>query len=298
MKMAAQVKSYVDNLIDISKKIGLCPEFVQGGGGNTSVKINDNLMAIKASGYLLKDMSENDGFSFVNYLDIKNHIKSNKISGDTEDDFSAFIKEKTSKIEGYPNLKPSIETGFHALLPQKYIIHTHSVYANIICCSKDGEDTAQKLFPSSIWVKYANPGKDITIAIANVTKDKPSNIIFMQNHGIIICAKSSGEAYNLHKSVNNKIINHFNIGIDFELEKIDLDIEEVKEKVIFPDQVVYLLSENLRNSASGLETLYAYNYIIKKIKNLGLTPNFISKKDINYIENMESEKYRTSLIRK
>ena len=298
MKIGTQVKSYINNLIDISRKIGFYPDFVQGGGGNTSVKIDDNLMAIKASGYLLKDMSENDGFSFVNYLDIKNHIKSNKISGDTEDDFRSFIKEKTPKIVGYPNLKPSIETGFHALLPQKYIIHTHSVYSNIICCSQDGEDIAQKLFSDSIWVKYANPGKDITIAIASAIKNKSSNIIFMQNHGIIICSESADEAYGLHESINNKIINYFNIGADFKLEKIDLDIEEVKEAVIFPDQVVYLLSEDLRNTAAGLETLYAYYYIMKKIKNLGLAPNFISEEDINYIENMESEKYRKSLIRK
>jgi len=291
------MKEDIKNLVNISRRIGSYPDFVQGGGGNTSVKIDDNLMLIKASGYLLKNMNESDGFSFVNYFDIKNHIKSNNISNDTEDEFSNFIKEKTFKIGEYPNLKPSIETGFHSLLSQKYIVHTHSVYANIICCSKEGQSIAQKLFPDSIWVKYANPGKDITIAIANAIKGKFANIIFMQNHGIIIGAKSAKNVYELHELVNNKIVNYLNITFGYKLERTDLNILEVKEKVIFPDQVVYLLSENLRNTTAGSEVLYAYDYIMKKISNLNLTPNFISKEDIDYIENMESEKYRKSLAK-
>ena len=76
-----------------------------------------------------------------------------------------------------------------------------------------------------------------------------------------------------------------------------MEVNAMKDFVMFPDQIVYLLSEDLRNTKAGLETLYAYNYILENIKNLGLTPNFISKKDIVYITNMESEKYRQSLIK-
>ena len=292
------MKEDIKNLIDISKKIGSCPDFVQGGGGNTSVKLDDNSMAIKASGYLLKNMTENDGFAFVSYADIDNHIKNGGISSDTEDEFSNFIKERTSKIDDYPFLKPSIETGFHALLPYKYVVHTHSVYSNIICCCLEGKEIMYKLFPGAIWVKYANPGKDITIEISKAIEGENYDIIFMQNHGIIVCADNADEVRKLHEAVNNKIINHFNISSDYKLEEVSLDIDKVKEKVIFPDQVVYLLSEDLRSTSAGLETLYAYDYIMNKITNLELTPNFISKENIDYIENMESEKYRKSLIKK
>lgn len=292
------MKEELKNLVDISRKIGSYPEFVQGGGGNTSVKIDDNLMAIKASGYLLKDMNEDDGFAFVNYNDIDNHIKNDSILNNTEDEFSRFIKEKTFKINGYPILKPSIETGFHALLPYKYIIHTHSIYSNILCCSLEGQKIVQQLFPDSIWVKYANPGKDITIEISNTNKDKVSNVIFMQNHGVIVCDNNANDAQKLHELLNNKIRNYCNITSDYKLKEVSLDFNKIKEKVIFPDQVVYLLSEDLRKTTAGFETLYAYDYIIKKINDLGLTPNFISQEDVDYIENMESEKYRKSLIKK
>ena len=86
------MKEEVKNLVNISRKIGSYPEFVQGGGGNTSVKIDGNLMAIKASGYLLKNMTEDDGFAFVNYRDIDDHIENDAILNNTEDEFSDFIK--------------------------------------------------------------------------------------------------------------------------------------------------------------------------------------------------------------
>lgn len=292
------MKEDIKNLVNISRAIGICSQFVQGGGGNSSVKIDGNLMAIKASGYLLKDMSENDGFSFVNYYDINGHISANKISNDTEDEFSNFIKGKTSQLNGYPKLKPSIETGFHALLPQKYIVHTHSVYANIVCCSKEGQGIVNELFPGAVWVPYANPGKDITIAISDAVAGTNTNVIFMENHGLVVGAESSDEAFSLHEEVNNKIINHFGIDPTYEVEELDLDVDQINNEVIFPDQVVYLLSEELRNTQAGRETLYAYDYIMKQITKLGLTPNFISKQDVSYIENMESEKYRKSLVKK
>ena len=41
----------------LSQTAGARADYVQGGGGNTSVKLADGLMAIKASGYCLKDIT-------------------------------------------------------------------------------------------------------------------------------------------------------------------------------------------------------------------------------------------------
>ena len=40
----------------LSQTAGARADYVQGGGGNTSVKLADGLMAIKASGYCLSDI--------------------------------------------------------------------------------------------------------------------------------------------------------------------------------------------------------------------------------------------------
>ena len=50
------------NLIKISNTVGKDQTYVQGGGGNTSVKTDDDkYMYIKASGMALKDMNANKG---------------------------------------------------------------------------------------------------------------------------------------------------------------------------------------------------------------------------------------------
>ena len=42
----------------VSGIAGARADYVQGGGGNTSVKLADGLMAIKASGFCLKDIEK------------------------------------------------------------------------------------------------------------------------------------------------------------------------------------------------------------------------------------------------
>ena len=64
-------KSELEKLVKISQAVGNSPDLIQGGGGNTSVKLDDKLMAVKASGYRLNQITENEGFVVVNYNDIK-----------------------------------------------------------------------------------------------------------------------------------------------------------------------------------------------------------------------------------
>ena len=42
----------LNNLISLSRDTGQEIAFVQGGGGNTSVKLKNDIMLIKASGFL------------------------------------------------------------------------------------------------------------------------------------------------------------------------------------------------------------------------------------------------------
>ncbi|MCL2084901.1 MAG: class II aldolase/adducin family protein, partial [Oscillospiraceae bacterium] len=96
----------------MSQTAGSREDYVQGGGGNTSVKLGDGLMAIKASGYRLRQVTETDGFAVV----------------ETET-----LRDVTEE-RGYRPLRPSVETGVHALLGA-FVLHTHPVYANLALCS-------------------------------------------------------------------------------------------------------------------------------------------------------------------
>jgi len=55
----------LDEFARMSQLIGARPDYVQGGGGNTSVKLDGGLMAIKASGFRLSQVTDSDGFAGV-----------------------------------------------------------------------------------------------------------------------------------------------------------------------------------------------------------------------------------------
>lgn len=287
------MKKEIKNLVEISNKIGRHQQFAQGGGGNTSVKLTDSIMAIKASGYSLKNMKTSEGIVEINYKTIQDYFKTHNTAS-TEDEFNHFLQStKLHKSE----IRPSIEAGFHAILPYKYIIHTHSVYANLLCCSKEGKNILNTVIPNATWIPYANPGKEITMQIYNFLQEN-SRIIFMQNHGIIVCGDTAQDVYDLHHEINQKIINHFNLTNTYSTNIDEVNLDKLNQNIIFPDQIVYLLSEKMQNTQAGIETLIAANFIINTIKKLNLSLNIISYDNVEYVKNMESEKYRQSLIKK
>ena len=110
----------INRFIDISNEIGSDIAFVQAGGGNTSVKLSTKEMLIKSSGIYLKDMTPNSGFCNVNFPEIKEYHY-NLI--DDEEKYSQKLNESVIKGVG----RPSMETGFHALIPHKYVIHSLSL---------------------------------------------------------------------------------------------------------------------------------------------------------------------------
>ena len=276
----------------MSRDIGYDHACTQGGGGNTSVKLDEEQMAIKSSGRSLKEMTKDDGYSIVDYKKIRNYLYS---SNQNEYDFLQELKSFT--VEGYT--RPSMETGFHVLLGD-YVIHTHSVYANLLTCSKEGKDIASKLFKKALWLDYVTPGYELTLAVKGIVQENylDEGIIFLKNHGIIVVGKIAQEALNLHKDVHTKIQSYFNLSsnaFEFEDTRV-LDSDFTRDYVLFPDQVVYALDDvKTLKTNSEKEILAAYNFVLHILKEKGLTPSFLSKENIEVLLNMESEKYRQKI---
>ena len=285
-------KNKIKELVFMSKDIGYDPACTQAGGGNTSVKLDDCQMAIKSSGRVLKEMTENDGYSIVDYKKIRDYLRSSD-----QNEYTFLQKLKSCTVEGYT--RPSMETGFHALLGD-YVIHTHSVYANLLTCSKEGKDIASKLFKKALWLDYVTPGYELTLAIKETVQENylDEGIIFLKNHGIIVVSQTAQEALNLHKDVHTKIQSYFNLSTNafkFEDTKV-LDSDLTRDQVLFPDQVVYALDDvKTLKTNSEKEILVAYNFVLQILKEKDLTPNFLSKENIEVLLNMESEKYRQKI---
>lgn len=100
-------------LRELSARIGSNSLLVQASTGNTSIKIDDELW-IKASGKWLIDAYCDDFLIPVKLARAKRCLSEN-----------AAIPE-TGAPSGV-GLRASIETAMHAVLPQKVVVHVHSV---------------------------------------------------------------------------------------------------------------------------------------------------------------------------
>ena len=287
-------RNKIENLVFISQQVGKSSAYAQGGGGNTSIKLDKKTMAIKSSGRLLREMSRTSGYSIVDYNAICDYLKHPDVDENTFiHTIKSFVLQK--------NNRPSIETSFHAQLGQ-CVIHTHSIYANILNCSEEGKVLVTKLFPDALWVDYATPGRELTLAIQKIlTKTNlKSSTIFLQNHGLIVAADTAHNTLALHKTVNQKIIDYFKLSKKiFTTANNSIQLDFIKNHVLFPDQVVYTSAEaGMLNTVAAKETLWAYNFILNTIIKKDLTPCFIPKEKTDMLLNMESEKYRQEILKK
>ena len=180
--------------VKISRYAGMREDLVQAGGGNSSVKMEDGRMVIKASGYQLSEVTESEGYSIVNRMHIRD-ILSNKAKRVSlrEADTEFILKE--SLIEGN---RPSIETFLHAEL-SKYTLHTHPIIVNALTCRENWIEELRELFPNAYYVPYASPGIELAKIYYDIISEESKKnrnckcpyIVFLQNHGLVVSSDTA-----------------------------------------------------------------------------------------------------------
>lgn len=258
----------------MSQAAGARPDYVQGGGGNTSVKLADGLMAIKASGYCLSDIQPDKAYAVLDYEALRKFYNDNEPADleDVEKQGSACTKANVKVIDGLEVLRPSVEAGFHSIL-KTFVLHTHSVYANLAACSESCREIAGAAFAGASyswgWVPYTDPGANLTFAIRDELRrvkaqtGKEPAVILMQNHGIIVHDDSADACLAIHADANERLARIFAIdGTAFpkatvqelaagfycddapylaeQLRKGRLTQQGLLEEPLYPDQMVFL----------------------------------------------------------
>ena len=130
-----------------SRLLGANPDLVLHGGGNTSVKLNqqnffgdsEELLLVKGSGWDLATI-ESPGFAPVR-LDTLKRLAELETLSDTE-----MVRQQRAAMTdpGAPN--PSVEAILHALIPFRYVDHTH---ACLLYTSPSPRDRQKSRMPSS-----------------------------------------------------------------------------------------------------------------------------------------------------
>jgi NAD(P)-dependent dehydrogenase (short-subunit alcohol dehydrogenase family)/rhamnose utilization protein RhaD (predicted bifunctional aldolase and dehydrogenase) len=200
-------KESLEQLIAISHAVGANPDYVQAGGGNTSVKSDDGRrMAIKASGTPLTAMSETAGWVELDTAKVLSIFDRQDLASLETNAREAQVVQHLSSAAIGGSGRPSVESALHAMLG-KVVIHTHPVAANALNCGP-GLKALEEITPEDelppLWVPYTDPGWRLatTIKAAFDTYKKKYNCepatIFMENHGLLISAAEADACLELH----------------------------------------------------------------------------------------------------
>lgn len=201
--------------------------FVQGKGGNVSIKVLDKML-IKASGVSMGSLSSPDTCVAVRYIDLLNDLEHKGNSIDIADYYDGPVR-------------PSIETSFHAVIPSKVVLHLHCVICfTAMCISSQREAVVEALNEFSFAaIDYCHPGIDLAVKIDQVLKGNPSVRVFLlQNHGVIISGDSIEEVIATFHAVHERLIRITPV-LHIELDKKVVDMPKM------PSESQYSWAEHL-----------------------------------------------------
>jgi len=266
-------------LVAASRALGADVAAIQGGGGNTSLK-RGGAMAIKASGRTLADIDDG-GFVEVDWRAL---VAGLGACAD-EADYAALLARCAAA-----GARPSIETGFHALLGI-CVLHSHSVWANLLTCAEDGAARVATLFPGAVWVPYATPGLALTARVAALVERQPE-VLFLQNHGLIVVGAGPAEALVRHGAVVARIRAAYPAVPDFAANAVG-DVPGL----LFPDQAVFHADPALAATRAGAETLAAARWLARAVPAAGLTLRWLPAGEAAVLTDMEAEKHRQRMAR-
>ena len=206
----------MQGFIQISKYAGMRNDLAQAGGGNTSVKLDDRVMLVKSSGFQLADVSENSGYSKIDYRLIEDYFKENLLADGqsaetaaeqivlTEDAGNALLT-KAQMAGG----RASIETFLHAVTG-KYTLHSHPTLVNILTARKDGREILEELFPDSVYVPYRKPGAALAETYYKICQAAGApEIIFLESHGLVVSGDLAEGVISRTEEVLEKIAAYF-----------------------------------------------------------------------------------------
>ena len=186
---AKQFKTPLEMRAYTSRLLGQCDDLVLHGGGNTSVKDiannvfgdAENILHIKGSGHDLKTIGVN-GFAPTRLETLQKLAELSELS-----DIDMMRELKCSQTDPTAPA-PSVEAILHAIIPHKFVDHTHADAVVAISNTPDGEQRIRDLYNDDILVlPYVMPGFILAKQVYEATVDldwNKCNGIILLHHGV------------------------------------------------------------------------------------------------------------------
>ena len=247
-----------------SNLLGRSDELVLHGGGNTSVKsviMGEEILLVKGSGWDLVSIKE-EGFAPVKLETLKKMAQYETLSDtDMVSEQKAAMIDKTA-----PN--PSVEAILHAIIPFKFVDHTHADAVVTMSNSKTGIQNIEEVFPNFLIIPYVMPGFILAKKIYEMSKDIDWNKcegIILHNHGIFTFDDGAKKSYDKMIDAVSKAEDFLNKNAALELEKnldsIDFNVNELKDlisKEKNSEVIVNINTSNLAKTYASKENLKEY----------------------------------------
>jgi rhamnose utilization protein RhaD (predicted bifunctional aldolase and dehydrogenase)/NAD(P)-dependent dehydrogenase (short-subunit alcohol dehydrogenase family) len=183
-----------------SQLLGRDHTLVLHGGGNTSVKLRertvtgdeDDVLYVKGSGWDLETIRE-PGFAPVRLAYL---VKLSKLESLTD---PQMMNELATQVMRAGSPAPSVETILHAILPYKYVDHTHADAVLAITNTEHGEKYVREIYGRDVVViPYVMPGFDLARVCARtfaVEAHAGTIGIVLMNHGVFSFGSSAKQSY-------------------------------------------------------------------------------------------------------
>lgn len=188
-----QQPAQLDDLRDMSARVGKNLLLVQGAGGNSSVKDGDVLW-VKASGTWLADAGEKDIFVPVS-------LSAARAALAQGDERVPLAPGATTTLRG------SIETSLHALMPHPVVLHVHSVNTIAWAVRTDAAGKLARRLDGLAWryLDYCHPGLPLAQAVSKAITDDVVDVLILGNHGLVVGAANCTAAEALVADVETRL---------------------------------------------------------------------------------------------
>jgi rhamnose utilization protein RhaD (predicted bifunctional aldolase and dehydrogenase)/NAD(P)-dependent dehydrogenase (short-subunit alcohol dehydrogenase family) len=197
---AAQFDGDLALRVYTSRLLGRDKSLVLHGGGNTSVKIRErnlfggeeDILYVKGSGWDLATI-EAPGFAPVR---MKHLVRLAGLEALTD---PQMVNELATHVTRAGAPAPSIEAILHAIIPHKYVDHTHADAVVTVTNTADGVQRIRTIYGSQVVViPYVMPGFDLARECARrfaaEARDDTIGMVLL-NHGIFSFGATARESY-------------------------------------------------------------------------------------------------------
>ncbi|HEY5626046.1 MAG TPA: class II aldolase/adducin family protein, partial [Dehalococcoidia bacterium] len=199
----------VSQIVYLSNLIGADVDLVQPGGGNTSVKLVEDdvfgeqveTLVVKGSGTDLRTIAA-AGFT---HLAVERLATLRTRDSMSDEEMMAVMRACMLFADRDP--VPSVETPLHAVIPHRFVAHTHDVATLSLSNTPSARKNVERVYGDSVaLLEYLRPGFPLAKGMAERYASGPpkgATGLVMEKHGLTTWGDTAKECYaNLHAVIN------------------------------------------------------------------------------------------------